>query len=99
MKTYYLIYVYRGEIKIRECRRCQLNSRLFEPVNSIGYYKYTNIPESPKILQHGKIYCETKGDIPDCISKIKVHYKDRILLLEKSIRYGKLVLEGEVKNG
>ena len=93
MKTYYLIYVYRGEIKIRECRRCELNRKLFEPINTQGCYKYTNIPESPMVLMHGKIYCEVKGDIPECVRRIKSHYADRALRLERSIELARMVLQ------
>lgn len=96
MKTYYLIYVYRGEIKMRECRRSSLNRHVFEPVNSNKYY-HTSIPDLPEVLQHGKIYCETLDSVPDCVKIIKEHYKDRVLQLEKSILLGKQVIGGEVK--
>lgn len=93
-KTYYLIYVYRGEIRTRECRRSSVCKRSFEPLDSTMKYKYTNIPDSPKVLQYGKIYCETLGAVPDCVRIIKEHYKDRVLQLERSILLGKQVIGG-----
>lgn len=91
MKTYYLVYVYRGEIKIKHCKR-NANGRSFEPILKEKYYYYTQIPESPMVLQHGKIYCETLGGVPECVRIIKEHYKDRVLQLERSIELGRLVI-------
>lgn len=95
MKTYYLIYVYRGEIKIRQCKRAKVNYNVFEPIENIGKIRYyhTNLPESPMILQHGKIYCETLGDVPECVRIMKSHYKDRVLQLERSVLLGKMVID------
>lgn len=91
MKTHYLIYVYRGEIKIRQCKR---TGRSFEPIENTGKIKYyhTNLPDGPMILQHGKIYCETLGDVPECVRIMKNHYKDRVLQLERSVLLGKMVI-------
>ena len=47
MKTYYLIYVYRGEIKVRQCKRAKVNNNVFEPIEFTKHYYYTNLPESP----------------------------------------------------
>ncbi len=91
MKTYYLIYVYRGQIKIRYCKKSAYGHS-FEPIPKEKHYYYTQIPESPMLLQHGKIYCETLGSVPECVRIIKAHYKDRVLQLERSIELGRLVI-------
>ena len=94
MKTYYLIYVYRGEIRIKKCERstaCKYSFKPIDPPENRKYYLYTNIPEEPMVLQHGKIYCETLGNVPECVRIMKNHYKDRVLQLERGVELGRMV--------
>lgn len=95
MKIYYLIYVYRGEIKIRRCERstsCKYSFKQIDPPKNRKHYLYTNIPESPMVVMHGKIYCESIGDVPECVRQIKKHYKDRELSLERSLELARMVI-------
>lgn len=90
---YYLVYVHRGEIKIRRCRRSLLCHTCFIPVEGTTKYRqHTQIPDNLLQFQHGKIYCEKLEDLDFCINIIKEHYKDRVLLLERSLNHSRSVI-------
>lgn len=91
MQTKYLVYVFKGEIRVKECIGNEVSKILTLKENPQKYY--TKIPGKEKTYQYGKLWCYNKSDIPYCIAVIKRHYQDRLATLEHQAELSKKIAE------
>ena len=68
LENVYLIYYYRGEMKVKE-GSLKING-IFEPYDNPKKY-HTKLHDFPLKLRYGKVWCMSDKDVPKAIEMIK----------------------------
>lgn len=70
----YRVYLSHGEVVVRKGRIHPCNSWSFIPDDKPNTYLTQN-PSRPMKIEHGKVYCIDKKDIPEAIEMVKRHHE------------------------
>lgn len=85
----FLVYYYKGEIKIRE-GNIKVN-RIFEPYDNPNRY-HTKLDDFPMRLRYGKVWCRKAEEVPKAVEMVKQARQN--YLSEVNRRYE--MLKGEI---